>query len=578
MIRSRHIPAFLKASALAFAVAFAAQSAVQAAPAQQLYAHNYHQGTLQTLQYGQIEGLREEGILSFYNVPYAKAPVGQLRFKAPQNPDTWTAVLKTQTPGPDGIQPAKNGTRGEESCLNLNVFRPDNDHTGLPVLVYIHGGNNQTGSAQDFVPYNLVKKGDVIVVSLNYRLGLLGFNPLPALKTGTLAENSGNYTLLDIKQALDFIRANAWAFGGNPENITVSGFSAGGRDVMAMLISPLFKDSFHKAISFSGGMTTADPAVSAQIVAERLSPLAVRAGLAADDAAATQELLSSDKAVYDFLYRADAASLAAAFGDAGIRMAAFPHLYSDGTVLPQDGFDTDTYNSVPLIMLTGTKEFSGFAQGDPYYAAGIQSKEYETDDAFRASFEFAVKYGSQLYELFNAQESAVRMLEHYDAPVYTCSINFGNDPAVVGEDMAFLTGATHGIFLPLLTDAAMGARAAYPEAFASAGAQQLTADFMQYIINFLWTDTPNGQNLPRWQPWQSTTAGPADMIFDADKEQAHIYQSTERLSYEAILQAIRDDSSVSAEEKARILSRVLNGRWWSNGLDQAFGNENVFLK
>ncbi len=564
---------FGKAALAAVLASMLATTAVSA-HAEKLFAHNYHQGTVQMLQYGQIEGVRQDGILAFLNVPYAQAPVGKLRFAAPQDLKPWQGVLKTQETGPDFIQFAANGTRGSESALNLNVFRPDNDHTGLPILVYIHGGNNQSGSAKDILPAKLVQKGDVIVVSLNYRLGLLGFNPLPALKDGTPEENSGNFTLLDFKQALDFVRDNAPAFGGNPENITVSGFSAGGRDVMALLISPLFKDSFAKAISFSGGMTTADPTVSAQIIAERLAPLAAKAGIT------PEELLdpAANRKVKQWLDNLDAASLATVFGDAGIRMAAFPHLYTDGVTLPADGFATEHYNSVPLIMLTGTTEFSGFASGDPYFKQGMADKRYESDPEFAAAFSFAVKYGSKLYGLFNAQESAQRMFAHYDAPIYTCEINYGANPEVVGEDMAFLTGATHGIFQPLLTDEVMSPRANYPESFASAGAQELTQTFMQYVINFLWADSPNGPNVPRWEAWTAADEGPANLILDADKDKALIHQSYERVVYADILKEIEADQSVSPEVKSEIVHKVLNGRWWSSGLDQHFGNPDPFAQ
>ena len=549
---------------------FSATSPVSA----ELFAHSYHQGVEQVLQYGPIEGVKQDGILAFLNVPYAKAPSGSLRFGAPQDLTPWTQVLKTQEPGPDFIQPRGTGTHGSETALNMNIFRPDNDHTGLPILVYIHGGNNQTGSAQDLLPSKLVQQGDVVVVSINYRLGLLGFNPLPALKYGTAEENSGNYTLLDIKKALDFLHDNAFAFGGNPENITVSGFSAGGRDVMALLISPLFKDSFAKAISFSGGMTTADPGVSAEIVAERLAGEAAAAGISREELLAP----SPNARVKDFLMQLDAAKLAGFFGDAGIRMASFPHLYEDGVTLPREGFETQHYNSLPLIMLTGSTEFSGFATGDPYFAEGMKEKRYLEDEDFAAAFAFAVKYGSELYGLFNAQESAVRMFPYYEAPIYTCSINYGADPEIVGKDMAFLTGATHGIFLPFLTDEAMGPRAAYPESFDNAGAKELTQTFMQYVINFLWTDTPNGQGLPRWEAWTGAESGPSELILDATKDKAVITQSYARTSYTGILEAMEADDSVSDEVKEDIIHRVLNGRWWSAGLDERFGNADPFAK
>lgn len=577
-----------------------------------LFCHNYTQGTTQMLTHGPIEGIEQDGVLAFFGVPYAQAPTGANRFQAPQHLRPWTSTLKVQSPSPDFIQPRGEGKfAGQEDILNFNLFRPNNDKTGLPILVFIHGGNNQGGSAQDIAPVNLVKRGDVIVVSLNYRLGLLGFNPLPSLRHSSdkldpedkLAQASGNYTMLDLKHALDFIRANAYAFGGNPENVTISGFSAGGRDVMAMLISPIFKGTFHKAISFSGGMTTAPLDASAQVVAKALAPVLVKHGFAADNQAAEQALLSTEPAtmakVRKFLLGLDASELATTFGDAGIRMAKFPHLYEDDYVLPSEGFDTTEYLDVPLIMLTGSNEFAPFAGGDPMFKQGMKDKQYQTDPVFKQEFAFAVKYGSKLYGLFNAQESAERMFDSYQAPIYTCEIRYGNDPQLVGEDMAITTGATHGIFLPFLTDADIGPRSAYPEAFAHEGTKELTDKFMSYMVNFLWTDSPNGMAmaytstgsdagagtdtsaaaptlLPQWEAWSAKDTGPADMIFDANESQALIYQSSERYSYDAFLQEIEQDTSISPEAKQRIISEVLNGRWFSGKFDEHFDNASLW--
>lgn len=561
-----------------------------------LFCQNYVPGTLQTLTHGQVQGVLENEVQSYYHIPYASAPVGKLRFHSALAPKPWTNVLDATKAGPDALQPSVGAdgvlsARGSENALNFNLFRPDNNDTGLPILVFIHGGNNQGGSAQDILAQNLVKNGNVIVVSLNYRLGLLGFNPLPALRNSLLKEGdvnaaSGNFTLTDFKAALDFIKANAFAFGGNPENITISGFSAGGRDVMAMLISPMFKDSFNKAISFSGGMTTADPELSAKVVAKALAPLYVKSGYAKDEDSAFKELLEpkNDK-VLKFLYSVDAAKLATTFGDAGIRMANFPHLFADGHVLPQNGFDTTNYNNVPLIMLTGSHEFAPFASGDPMFSDGIKEKRFEHDKQFEAEFAFAVDYGSKLYGYFNAQESAERMFDSYKAPIYTVEIRYGDNPEVVGQEMSQLVGATHGIFLPFLCDAPCGPAAQYPESFNNDGAEELTNSFTSYIANFLWSDNPNGKNLflktdlPKWHPWTSKTSGPTDLILDANKSNEIIYQSQERYQYDAILDAIEKDTrldSYNPQLKSTIIKSVLNGRWFSNGLDQHFKNESLW--
>ena len=177
--------------------------------------------------------------------------------------------------------------------------RVNTDDTGIPVLVYIHGGNNQTGTSKEIPFEKLAANANCMVIALNYRLGCLGFNSLPALKNGTAEENSGNYTLLDFAKALDWIAENAESLGADPENITISGFSAGGRDVMAMLISPIFEGKFQKAISFSGGMTVADVEDSQKVTAEAIAPLAVEDGMKETEEEAVEWLLSEDEAIME---------------------------------------------------------------------------------------------------------------------------------------------------------------------------------------------------------------------------------------------------------------------------------------
>lgn len=139
-------------------------------------------------------------------------------------------------------------------------------------------------------------------------------------------------------KALDWVRDNIASFGGDPQNLTVLGFAAGGRDGMALLASPLFVGRFQKAISISGGMTCADENTSAETLAAALAPLAVQDGKALTEAAARRWLLTEDPAVRSWLCGVDAARLAPLMANAGFRMSVFPHLYADGITLPEGGY------------------------------------------------------------------------------------------------------------------------------------------------------------------------------------------------------------------------------------------------
>lgn len=543
-------------------------------------APSFKADVVQTIENGEIEGnlVNDSQTLLWTGVPYAAAPVGELRWKAPQDCEDWTGTFDATQDGNLGIQLSGDEVIGSEDCLNMDIYRPNTDETGIPVLLYIHGGNNQTGTSKEIPFEKLAANANCMVIALNYRLGCLGFNSLPALKNGTDEENSGNFTLLDFAKALDWIAENAESLGADPENITISGFSAGGRDVMAMLISPIFEGKFQKAISFSGGMTVADVEDSQKVTARAIAPLAVEDGMKETEEEAVEWLLSEDEAVMEevreYLYGVDAGRLASIMTNAGIRMSVFPHLYGDGTVLPEEGFETTEYNDVPLIMLTGSSEFSIFAKGDAYFAGADDQALVDGDRS--AEYAFAVNYGSELYGLFNAEESAVKMMGTYQAPIYTVDIDFGTDPEIVGEAQAALVGASHGVFIPFLSGIAAGSAAGDGSAYEYDGPKELTEMFQSYIANFLWTGDPNGEGLVTWEAWADAAEGPSQLLLDADKDQAIVEQSTDRASYDEILDRMEADDSIPDEAKAEIISTVLNGRWFSQGLDERFGNANLW--
>jgi len=222
------------------------------------------------------------GTYAWKGVPFAKPPVGELRWKKPVDPHAWTSPSPTQQfgnacvqygriygPGANNRYDATIGTTlnqavGSEDCLYLNIWRPATPHGGLPVIVFVHGGSNVSGYTADPV-YDgaaLAKSANAVVVTVNYRLGIFGFLNVPQLKSGVDAvEDSGNFALLDILKALKFVHRNIALFGGNPAKVTLMGQSAGAIDVYAMLTSPLVVGGhpklFHRAAPLSGGISLA---------------------------------------------------------------------------------------------------------------------------------------------------------------------------------------------------------------------------------------------------------------------------------------------------------------------------------
>lgn len=416
----------------------------------------------------------------------------------------------------------------------------------------------------------------MVYVSLQYRLGLLGFNNLPALQRGSGLEESGNYGLLDQAEALDWVKQNIKRFGGDPKNITVSGFSAGGRDVLAMLISPAFKGKFDKAISFSGGLTVADAAASQKVIAKKLAPLATEDGKAADVITAEKWLLSEkgseQKAVRNYLHNMKAERLAPVMAGAGIRMSAFPHLYGDGQLLPKEGFAVKKYNSVPLLLLSSSDEFSSFTARDPYFKDRLD--KINTDENTTREFRFANKYGSKLYGLFNGQEAAQNIYANYKDDIYVCTFDFGHSSDVVGEAYKTRNGAFHGVFLPFITDQP------YPftkntDAFEQPGARELSKAFIASLAAFMRTGNPNTTLLGNtWNKWNPEYR--PELVFDANRMQARIYSVNSRATYEGVLAEMANDNTVGQESKEYIIRKVLNGRWFSGRLDEKYGNENLW--
>ncbi|PNY19168.1 carboxylesterase family protein [Streptococcus parauberis] len=520
-----------------------------------------------TIVSGKIKGHmdKKNDVIEWLGVPYAKSPVSELRWKAPQKADKWEKTKDVSKYGDTAIQFSNGEVKGSEDALNLDVVRPNNSKKDLPVVVYLHGGNNQSGTSQEIKGNTIVNDIDAVYVSVNYRLGALGFNPLEALKTGSKEENSGNYSLLDIAAALDWVMANAETFGGNKDNITLTGFSAGGRDVMATLISPIFKNKYNKAISFSGGMTLADNDVSQEIFAKAIAPLAVEDKKKDTVEAAQKWLLSKDKAVGDYLNSIKAERLAPLMGNAGIRMSVFPHLYKDGYVIPKEGFETSKYNDVPVMLVTGTSEFSMFTAFDKTFMEDFMSGNLFKDQEKLAEFNYSKTYGSQLYRLSNGVDSAKQMANKYKSPIYVTEIAYGDNKEVTPK-LSQSLGSFHGIFEPMLQTPS-NYKDFIGESFENDGAKEMSKQFKLYLKSFIENGDPNQAKLPKWDDFTSDNQV---LSIDADKSKSKIIATKDQETADDILLKMKNDNTLTQEQKEDLNKNVLNGRWFSNPIDSLY--------
>ncbi len=253
---------------------------------------------------GRLEGFSRNGLHIFKGIPYAAPPVGELRWMPPQPVESWSGVRQAKKygaiapqnlmpPGPTGA-PSFEGQPQSEDCLFLNIWTPGLDDARRPVLFWIHGGAFILGAGTE--PFleegNLARRGDMVVVSINYRLGALGFMNLNEITDGKIPA-TGNEGLLDQIAALDWVRNNILMFGGDPDNITISGFSAGGMSVGILLSMPQARDKFHKALNRSGAANVVSPLEdSVKITEQYLDTLHLK-GSDADAlrALSTQQLL-----------------------------------------------------------------------------------------------------------------------------------------------------------------------------------------------------------------------------------------------------------------------------------------------
>ncbi|ONI89105.1 hypothetical protein ALI22I_16460 [Saccharothrix sp. ALI-22-I] len=211
---------------------------------------------------GDVRGTDGNGVRRFRGIPYAAPPVGERRWRTPQPVTPWTGVRDATGSGPVCVQPEApdmpDGTRRDpppqsEDCLTLDVTTPARPGAGRPVMVWIPGGGFVTGAGSIYDPARLVRAGDVVVVTVNYRLGVFGFFAHPRL-------GDSNFGLHDQVAALRWVRANIAAFGGDPAEVTLAGASAGGMSACTLMTSPTARGLFHRAIVQSGSCLTGHPA------------------------------------------------------------------------------------------------------------------------------------------------------------------------------------------------------------------------------------------------------------------------------------------------------------------------------
>ena len=442
--------------------------------------------TVQT-KYGPVAGYVDDGVFIYKGIPYAKAE----RFMPAEDPDPWTEVRASRAYGPTCPQGARAGWYDDnqafamhwddgfpdEDCLRVNVWTAGiKDGAKRPVMVWLHGGGFSAGSGQELICYdgtNLARDHGVVVVSLNHRLNTLGFLDLSAF--GGKYEHTGNLGILDIVKALEWVRDNISAFGGDPSNVTIFGQSGGGGKVSTLMAMPSAKGLFHKAIVQSGSITNLmDPKYSRRI------------------GAATVEALGINPSRIDDIASVPYPDLFNAYEKAMERVR--EEATADGA-MPENVLDMLVFGALPVV------------DGEVIPAAPA------SQEALALSKDIPVIIGTVYNEFTPGQEDPIfrplALAQAADrsaagcAPVYMYLFKWSS-PVLDG-----VFGSTHCLEIPFVFDNVLLHRT-----FTGGGedAIELGHRMSHVWTNFAKTGIPSADDMPEWEPY------PRNMVFDIESE------------------------------------------------------------
>lgn len=489
------------------------------------------EATLAQTTGGSVAGYIDNGIFTYKGIPYAKAE----RFMPPVPADKWEGVRSCRAYGPTCPQGKRMGWYSDEQafsfnwndgfpdedCLRVNIWTPGiNDGKKRPVMVWLHGGGYSAGSGQELPSYdgrNLAEKGDVVVVTLNHRLNVLGFLDLSAY--GEKYAHSGNSGLLDLVAALEWVQENIANFGGDASNVTIFGQSGGGGKVSTLLATPAAKGKFHKAIVQSGAMLrTMDSRWSRRIGAAVVEELGITPCRIDEISKVPFEdlLAAGEKVIARLKPEAEKQGFASfIFGWA-------PTV--DGSVLPRQPFDPqapEQSKDVPMMIGTTIHEFS----------LSTYVPQLRTIDKSAAIEYLKTKYGEKTEEFLrlfestypdyqpkdlidtdftfrpSAIEQAMIKARQGGAPVYTYMFAW-ESPVLDG-----ILRSTHCMEIPFVFN-----NADIHASMTGGGkdALELAEKMSQAWINFARTGDPNTEDLPQWPAYNCSEG--AAMIFNDDCE------------------------------------------------------------
>ena len=560
--------------------------------------------TKRVLAQGEIVGasIEEGAVHAWRGLPYAAPPTGERRWRAPRPPASWDGTREALESGPPCPQLGGDPVLGDEDCLYLDVFAPamaaDAIPTGaerLPVMYWIHGGGNSMGWGDQLPVSALARDNGVIVVTINYRLGVFGWLSHPALRATAEGpeDASGNFGTLDMIRGLHWVQENIAAFGGDPNRVTIFGESAGGMNVFSLLVSPLARGLFHAAISESGAPTsmtrderehyTDDPEApglpgsSRELVIALLEQAGRAEGREAAKAAAAEmtppeiEAFLRGHSTEEIL-----APFAALMEDSGMPIYISPNIFQDGHVIsmgePIDLLGTrGAYNAVPFIAGTNRDEHKlFFAMNSPHVETTFGLPSGFTNERL---YDVEGEYGGLMWRAMGADEPVSAMRAVQGPSVWAYRFDWDEEPVVLGLDLSKLIGAGHAIemlFVFGLTDLGLANGLVYDDV---PSAERLSAQMRSYWAEFAHTFRPGrGQDgeLPEWKPWSLEPKDAKYIIFDSERD-GGLQFGHDRVDQAFVLErAKKDPRLLNDEERCRVMRNFVQ---WSEALTvEAYAN------
>ncbi len=495
---------------------------------------------------GPVRGsVTDDGVVAFLGIPYARPPVAELRFQPPEPHPGWVDTLVADEFGPACLQSVEEGSiyaDQSEDCLTLNVWTPGADDEARPVMVWIHGGGWVAEGTSD-VLYDggrLAARGGVVVVSMEYRLGVLGFSHLDGLEGGERFEGSGNLGLLDQQLALGWVQDHIADFGGDPENVTLFGESAGAMSAVSHLVIPGSEGLFDRAIAQSGAGNTVRSSEYAASVARRHLDAAGVAGpdefanLSAEEILAAQQDIEAQEILLDLVY-----------GPVmdGTVLPDYPHRAiagGAGSDVPLITGTTRDETSLYNLYIPGLETLDPAATIDllPYLRAAVPTESTGADvaafyDSSRPDQPDSLRSHAIWTDVF-FRIPTVRLAEAREAggSAGTYLYRFDWAPPMPGRPEVDF-GSPHGAELAFV----FGHPEGWPDLYGDTVPRPLVDQMMDMWIAFAHTGDPNDAGVAEWPPYQLPER--ATMVFDTTQDGVtsavvHDPDAQERAFWEAI--------------------------------------------